>query len=213
MIEYFYDVEQGSDEWAKMRLGIPTASIFHTVLAQGRSGTESKTRDKLMKQLAGEILTGEVAEGFSNAAMERGKVMENEARRLYAFIRQAEPKRIGFVKNGIMGCSPDSLIGEDGALEIKTQAPHLLIDTLIKGIFPPEHRAQCQGTLLVTERKWIDLMVFYRGMPPFIIREGRDEEYIRQLSDAIRVFEFDLRKLVAKIAAMNGKPVNILSAG
>jgi hypothetical protein len=171
-------------------------------MAFGGGGGESKTRDKLMKQLAGELLTEEIAEGFSNPAMDRGKVMEDEARKLYAFTRQVEPKRVGFVKNGIMGCSPDSLIGDDGALEIKTQAPHLLIDTLTKGIFPPEHKAQCQGTLLVTERKWIDLMVYYRGMPPFIIREKRDEEYIRELQDAIKVFEFDMRKLVKRIQAM-----------
>jgi len=171
-------------------------------MAFGRGGGESKTRDKLMKQLAGELLTEEIAEGFSNAAMDRGKVMEDEARKLYAFTRQTEPKRIGFVRNGIMGCSPDSLIGDDGALEIKTQAPHLLIDTLTKGIFPPEHKAQCQGTLLVTERKWIYLMVYYRGMPPFIIREKRDEEYIRDLQNAVTVFEFDMRKLVSRIRAM-----------
>jgi hypothetical protein len=196
------ECEQGSPEWFQVRLGLPTASNFAVIMASGRSGGESKTRDKLMKQLAGEILTGEVAEGFSNAAMERGKMMEDEARKLYAFTRQVEPKRVGFVKNGIMGCSPDSLIGDDGALEIKTQAPHLLIDTLTKGTFPPEHKAQCQGTLLVTERKWIDLMVYYRGMPPFIIREKRDDEYIRELQDAIKVFEFDMRKLVKRIQAM-----------
>lgn len=201
MIEII-DVEQGSEEWFKARLGLPTASNFSTIMASGRSGGESKTRDKLLKQLAGEILTGEPAEAYTNFAMERGKAMEGEAREFYAFARDVVPTRVGFVRNGIMGCSPDSLIGEDGVLEIKTQAPHLLIDTLTRGTFPSEHRAQCQGSLLVTERKWVDLLVFYRGMPPFIQRQERDEPYIQEIKDAVDIFEGELRKLVDRIKAM-----------
>ena len=125
--------------------------------------------------------------------------MEAEARNLYAFTNEVELTRVGFVRNGIMGCSPDSLIGTDGALEVKTQAPHLLIETLTKGSFPPEHRAQCQGTLLVTERQWIDLIVYYRGMPPLIIRQERDEGYIEQIKESVTVFEYDLRQLVKRI--------------
>ena len=37
-------------------------------------------------KLAGEILTGEPMESFTNAHLERGKVMEPEARELYGFV-------------------------------------------------------------------------------------------------------------------------------
>ena len=198
MIQIF-DCEQGSEDWFRLRLGVPTASNFSTIMAHGRGGGESKGRDTLMRKLAGEILTGEPAERYSNSSMERGKEMEAEARNLYAFTNEVELTRVGFVRNGIMGCSPDSLIGTDGALEVNTQAPHLLIETLTKGSFPPEHRAQCQGTLLVTERQWIDLIVYYRGMPPLIIRQERDEGYIEQIKESVTVFEYDLRQLVKRI--------------
>jgi hypothetical protein len=73
-----FQCEQGSADWYSCRLGIPTASKFKDVLAKG----EGKTRKRYMLDLAGERLTGEPAEGFTNAYMERGKLMEDEARGL-----------------------------------------------------------------------------------------------------------------------------------
>jgi len=61
-----HDVEQGSEEWFKVRAGMPTASEFATVMASGRGGGDSKTRRTYMLKLAGEILTGEPKENYSN---------------------------------------------------------------------------------------------------------------------------------------------------
>jgi len=117
------DCEQGSELWFQCRAGIPTASEFSTVMARGKDGGASITRLKYMRQLAGEILTGEPApEGYSNAYMARGHELEDEARSLYAFMRDAEPQRVGFIRNGQKGASPDSLIGDTSGLE-KDQLP------------------------------------------------------------------------------------------
>src|SRR5580700_8580797 len=62
MIQIF-TCEQGTDEWRKARAGIPTASRFSDVLAQG----QGKTRRKYMMELLGERLTGEPMAEFSNA--------------------------------------------------------------------------------------------------------------------------------------------------
>jgi hypothetical protein len=200
MIEII-DCAQNSEEWLRARLGIPTASQFATVMAQGRGGGESVTRRKYLYQLAGEIVTGEPAEGFTTPAMERGHEMEGEARDLYAFIADAEPLQVGFVKNATVGagCSPDALLGEFGALEIKTKAPHVLIETLLRGDMPPEHKAQCQGVLLVTGRAWIDLFCYWPKMPPFRHRSYRDEEYLKTLKCEISRFNEDLAAIVEKI--------------
>ncbi len=194
-MQIFTDLEQNSPEWLRARMGIPTASAFSQLLAKG----EGKTRRTYMLKLAGEIITGEPMEGFSNEHTERGHEMEGEARDLYAFTSPAPLERVGFVRNGRMGCSPDSLIGPDGGLEIKTKLPHLLIELMLKNEFPPEHKAQVQGTLLVTGRQWWDLLVYYRGMPPFVIRAVRDEPYIQTLRTEIDRFNADLDKIVADI--------------
>lgn len=193
------DVEQGSPEWFKVRAGMPTASEFATVLANGRGGGESKTRATYMRKLAGEILTGEPMEIYTNVHMERGKIMEDEARSLYAFLNDVEPERVGFVVNGRKGCSPDSFIGTNGAIEIKTALPHILIDFLLKNEFPPEHKAQCQGVLWVAEREWIDLVVYWPKLPLFVKRAFRDEEYIKNLSVKVDEFNAELTKMVDAI--------------
>ena len=195
MLEIFEDIEQGTDEWRQVRAGIPTASAFKSILAKG----EGKMRKTYMHKLAGEIITGEPAESYSNGYMDRGHALEAEARDLYAFMSDAEPKQVGFIRNGAKGCSPDSLIGDAGMLEIKTQAPHLLIETLIADKFPAEHVAQCQGALWVAEREWIDLVVYYPGMPTFTKRAYRDEEYIAALAGHVDAFNVELQALVEKV--------------
>lgn len=192
--------EQGSADWHRVRSGIPTASEFHTVLAKGKDGkSPSLTRKTYLYKLAGEIITGEPAESYSNAHMERGKEMEAAAREHYAFITEADPELVGFITNGPKGCSPDALIGDDGMLEIKTKLPHLQIECLFRGDLPPEHRAQCQGALWVAEREWIDFCSYWPKMPPFIVRVTRDDAYIAELASAVDAFNAELAEIVDKV--------------
>lgn len=193
------DCDQGSLEWHAARAGIATASEFHTVLASGRDGGDSKTRRSYMLRLAGEIITGDAAETYSNAHMERGKVMEAEARDRYAFEHDCDLRLVGFIKGDRVGCSPDALIAADGGLEVKTKEPHRLIEVILRDTFPPEHRAQCQGVLWVAEREWIDLACYWPGMPLFTSRMHRDEGYIARLADAVDAFNGELDEVVARV--------------
>ena len=193
------DCEQRSDEWYEARRGIPTASEFKAILSKGKGTAPSKTRLSYMRRLAGEIITGSPGETFESAAMIRGREMEAEARDFYAFMHDAEPTPVGFIRNARKGCSPDSLLGDDGMLEIKTQRADLLIDTILKDGFPPEHRAQCQGQLWIAEREWLDLAVYWPGMPLFVKRAERDEQYIKDLSDAVDAFTEELDAMVEKV--------------
>lgn len=214
------DVEQGSPEWFAARMGIPTASEFSTVLAKG----EGKTRKSYMRKLAGEIVTGEPTEPYSNVHLERGKAMEAEARELYAFLREQEPKIVGFVINERKGCSPDSFLGTDAVLEIKTALPHILIEKIEADKFPSEHVAQCQGALWVCEREWVDIAIYWPKMPLFVKRAYRDEKYIATLSDEVDRFNEELALLVERVRSYGAPPlkavrqqleasVNILNAG
>lgn len=196
-----FTMDQGSDEWMRARLGIPTASNFATVMAKG----QGKTRRTYMQKLAGEIITGQPTENYANGYMERGHEMEDEARSLYAFQVGCDPETVGFIRNGQKGCSPDSIVGSNGLVEIKSKAPHILIDVYERDDIPPEHKAQCQGALWVAEREWIDFVAFYRGMPLFIQRAVRDEDYIANLSDEIDRFNDELAALVERVQAY-GQP-------
>ena len=198
MIEII-DCEQNSDEWLRARIGLPTASMFATVMASGRGGGESLTRKKYLYQLAGEIITGETSEGYTNAAMQRGHELESEALVAYSLTNNDDIVKVGFVRNGQKGASPDSLLGDAGALEIKTKQPNVLIETLMRDGFPPEHKAQCQGVLWVAEREWIDLCAYWPKMPLYVKRAYRDEEYIKTMADAVDRFNDELAATVDKI--------------
>lgn len=195
--------EQNSEEWLMARCGIPTASEFATVMAKGRGGGDSKTRQTYLYKLAGEVITGRPMETFSNVHMERGHAMEAEARDLYAFMTDAPLERVGFIRNGRKGASPDSLSGSSGMVEIKTKLPHLMIETILRGEFPPEHKAQCQGQLWVAEREWVDIAVYWPGMPLFVQRAHRDEAYIRDLASAVDQFNAELDMIVDRVRAFD----------
>lgn len=199
------DVEQGSPEWYAARLGIPTASAFSTILSSNKEAKDKKTRTEYMRKLAGEIVTGEPMESYSNVHMERGKVQEDEARDLYAFMQDCDPQRVGFILNGERGCSPDSLIGEDGGLEIKAALPHIQIDRLLRGTLPAEHKAQVQGNIWLCERKWWDFCSYCPKLPLLVVRVMRDDDYIADLSKAVDQFNSELTELVNQIMAFHAK--------
>lgn len=192
-----FDFEQGSPEWHACRIGIPTASMFGAV----KAGGDGKTRTTYMRKLAGEIICGEVMDGFTNAHMERGHAMEDDARSAYAFMFDQEPQRVGFMRRGNCGCSPDSRIGASGLLEIKTKLPHLHIEVLERKdkSLPPEHRPQVQGQLYVSELEFVDFVSYWPRMPLFVTRIYRDEDYIKNLAGEIDRFCDELAALVERV--------------
>lgn len=203
-----FECEQGSPEWWACRLGIPTASEFSTVMAKGKDGKKdgstSRTRMKYMRRLVGERITGEAVESYTNADMERGKEMEAQARDFYAFMHDAAPQRVGFIRNGEMGCSPDSLLGADGGLEIKTAIPEIQIDRLERNDLPPEHKAQVQGSLWVAEREWWDFISYWPRLPLFVMRVYRDEAYIREIEREVSAFLDEFHALEFRIRQLDG---------
>lgn len=197
MIEIF-NCQQGTPEWFQCRLGIPTASEFHSVLAKG----EGKTRRTYMYKLVGERLTNEVQDTFTTVHTERGKIMEAEAREMYSF-DVADMKAIGFIRRtmtwGAVGCSPDAIIGEDGLLEVKTKLPHLQLEAFLADRLPPEHVAQCQGALWVSGRKWLDFISYWPGLPLFVKRVYPDLEYFARLDVGLRDFYSEMDNVLQKL--------------
>ncbi len=196
-MEIFKDIEQGSDEWKRLRAGIPTASEFSALLARG----EGKMRSGLMRRLAGEVVTGEPEATYSNGDMARGNAMEDEARRTYALVADlpAPLEQVAFVKNFGAGCSPDALVGSDGGTEFKNNKPSILIDIWERDRVPPEHIPQIQGNMWVCERSWWDFVAYWPKMPIFIKRVKRDPAYIANLAREVAEFNRELDALVERI--------------
>jgi hypothetical protein len=201
-IQIIRGIEQGTDQWRALRLGKITASCFNDVQAGGVGSAPSKTRDLYMRKLAGEIITGIPAEHYTNKYMERGNAMEPQARAKYAFMKNVDLDQITFIDRGRIGGSPDAFVGTDGILEIKTMAPHLLIEHISRDGIAVEHHAQCQGLLWLSDREWIDCASYYTGMPMKVARMYRDQNYIRNLERAVVSFLADLDEMVARVKSV-----------
>jgi hypothetical protein len=199
-----FNCDQGSEEWHECRRGIVTASRFADVLAKG----QGITRRKYLYTLAGEVLTGECADSFTNQHMERGHEMEADAINLYAFDRELDPIVVGFMRRGRAGCSPDRIVGIDGMVEVKSKLPHLQLEVLERDDLPPEHKAQVQGQLWVSGRDWCDFVSYWPRLPLFVKRVERDEKYIATLAQAVADFVGELDALVAKY----GTPIELENA-
>ena len=155
-----------------------------------------------MMTLLGEGMTGQPAASYSNAHMERGKVMEEEACEMYSFTREISLTKVGFIRNGRVGCSPDRLIGNDGMVEAKTKLPHLQIEVLLADKLPSEHVHQVQGGLWVAEREWCDFLSYWPGLPMFVTRVYRDQPYIEKLAKEVSAFLDEMDGLETRLRKM-----------
>ncbi len=208
-----HECVQNSANWYAAKVGILSASSFKDILAEGKG----LMRKAYMHRLAAERLTGEFSETYTNGYMEGGHVVEDEIRNAYAFLHDAEPSRVGFVTldDGSAGCSPDSLIGDTGGLEIKSALPNLVVGYIEADRFPAEHMAQVQGTLWITGREWWDIAIGPRagkgteariatGVPYFFKRAYRDETFIAELAVQVARFNDELAALVERIRNYGG---------
>jgi predicted phage-related endonuclease len=188
------DCTQNSQKWHEARTGVATASSFQDVLSKGGG----KTRRSYMLKLASERIRGESADSFSNIYTDRGHEFEDVAKDLYTQQTGNKVVICGFMKD-VYGYSPDGLVDDDGLIEIKTKSGHLQIDLLLSGDVPSEHLAQIQGGLMVSGRKWVDFISYCPGLPIFIKRVERDEQYITNLRIELALFEKELQEIVEQI--------------
>jgi len=197
---YHRDVIQGTDEWLAQCRGILTASEVGLILTPTlKVANNEKTRSHLYELLAQRI-TGYVEPRYVSDDMLRGQDDELEARALYAK-HYAPVEQCGFVTRqfdwGVLGYSPDGLVGDDGLLECKSRLQKHQVKTILdwhcEGATPSEYLLQCQTGLLVTQRKWIDLVSYSGGLPLCVMRMHQDEVMHEAIMAAHQAFEKQLR--------------------
>ncbi|WP_280563521.1 MULTISPECIES: lambda exonuclease family protein [unclassified Chromohalobacter] len=197
-------LDQGTPEWHAARLGIVTMSELKTLLVKGKGpGGLGSGALSYMHQLIGERITGEPSDAFQgNAHTQRGHALEPVARELYhEATGLPHLKQVGIILNHGVGYSPDCLVDRNGLAEIKTKLPKYQIELLLAGELPPEHVAQCQGGLWVSEREWIDFVSYWPGMPLFVKRAYRDEAMIRTIAERVDAFHEELERRMALVMA------------
>lgn len=123
-----------------------------------------------------------------------GKAWEEEACGAYEFLTDVDLHHVGLIVHKqlpYVAASPDGLVGDDGGVEIKCHKSfEQFIVTRDHGV-PARHKAQVQGNLWVSGRRWWDFVGYWKGarlgQPASdiaIVRVERDEQYIARLNEA-----------------------------
>ena len=196
MIKYHEEMIQGSEAWHAARCGLLTASEMCLIVTPKlKAASNDKERSHLYELLAQRI-TGYVEPSYISDSMLRGQEDEIEARIQYGK-HYAPVTECGFITNDkwgfTIGYSPDALVGDDGLLECKSRNQKHQIRTLCEYVsadtIDPDYMIQVQTGLLVSERKWIDLVSYCGGLPMATVRVFPSDEIQTAIITAAASFE------------------------
>jgi YqaJ-like viral recombinase domain len=195
-VEYHKAVTQGSLEWLQLRCGLLTASEMKHVITPTLAIANNEKKRGHVYELLSQRITQFVEEGYQSFDMMRGHADEIDARELY-HQTYAQVEECGFVTNDKwgfkIGFSPDGLVGEDGLIECKSRVPKYQAQTIVECVANEkchdDYVIQVQTALLVSERKWCDVISYCGGMPMATVRVYPSDEVQRAIVKAARAFE------------------------
>lgn len=204
----YRDIQQGSDEWMKVRLAKITGSKFDALMPEPKNKADriSKTTESYLMQLACEKVMGKQLPSFKNDAMQRGNDMEPIARNFYELKNSVDVEQVAFIEHSeFCGVSPDGLIGTDGIIEIKSPDTLTQVRRYLNNEgLPSDYFWQVHGQLWVAEREWCDFVSFDDRIETdaqyIQARVYRDEEAIKKLSGKVDVCTAILCEYIEKLS-------------
>lgn len=203
-VQIHCDYEQGSAKWLEARCGLLTASEFDRIITPTLKIADNVKSRAHLWELAAQRITGYVEPCYISDAMLRGQEDEILARADYDK-HYAPVKQCGFVTNSkwgfTLGCSPDGLVGDEGLIECKSRGQKFQVQTIVEhfeaGTVPDDFILQVQGQLLVTERKWCDLISRSGGLHQITMRVEADPVVQDAIIEAAAKFESRINEVVA----------------
>lgn len=212
--------EQNSVEWLNARCGVVTASEFNNLISPtGEIRKGEMPKSYLAKKVA-EVWQGGPLLEVNVWDMDAGKILEEEARPWYEAAFDCEVKTVGFITSddGKIGCSPDGLIGYSSIMSgetvtgklsgIEIKCPRVETHTgyLLSGSIPKDYIAQVQGSLFVTGFNEWKFMSYRRRFPNLVLNIERDEDFIKNLYQALSDFLEKFQSSLIRMEEINGGP-------
>lgn len=207
-------IEQGDEEWHRLRLGVITASEVHNVISKPRSGTKwTCMKMSYFHTLLAEVCTG-VAPEVNAKALAWGKQYEEDARTLFEFTTG-----VSVIESPILfrdetmrtACSPDGLCSNGFGLELKCPFTSRDFMKFRLGGFDAikaDYMAQVQYSMWVNKNPaW-----FFANYDPRMKREGlhyvvveRDEKYMAYFDEMVPEFIEKMDEALAEIGFTFGE--------
>lgn len=201
------NVEQGSPEWFRLKLGVISSSNAHKAV----SGRKSETRLTYMAELVAQICTGVAAE-INAKELAWGKLHEPEARKFFEFETKQTLTVVGFAFKDTTyreGTSADGILdlirsGWEGKCPYNSAN---FIKFLVADKIKPEWQWQYQHTMRVTDAQlWnfsqYDPRMIQNTMKTVIAK--RDEEKQKVFEDTIPLFIEDMDKMLERAGVKYG---------
>lgn len=203
MPKLYFDVQQGTPAWYRLRSGIPTASEFSQIITPKKMELSASRRKYACRLLAERLLNWQAESLDRISHIEEGKAQEPFAVAQLEEIYEIETKRIGFAtsNDGRFGASPDRvvMVGDAVGITVEAKCPTIPVqfERLLYGT-GDEYRMQILGQLWITEA---DKAIFYSyspRMPAFRAEMGRDEVAIKQVETALNFFSDELDEMTER---------------
>lgn len=191
------NIEQGSPEWLRMKLGVISASNVHAVLA--KKGTQA--RENYLLDLVSQIATKQ-SETIDGQALRWGRENEDGARSAYEMITQRSVEQVAFIygKDKRIGASPDGII-KDQSIGCEFKSPwssrnhtaFLIADKVKK-----EYIYQVQFCMYVTGFEYWDFCSYDKRF----IKNMLKIVTVKKDSSIFQMFENEIPLFVSEMDAM-----------
>lgn len=185
-------IEQRSEEWFNQRLGKFTSSNIHKLMGIKGLG---ETGNTYCFELAVDLVEGrDLGDNLVTFDMQRGIDLEPFAIEKFTelmSLRFVKVEQTGFIElNDYTGSSPDSLVGDDGVLEIKCPKRDNFFKIVANDYeaIKKEYFLQMQHQMYCTNRNIAYFFNFYihNGNPLWhLIEVPRDDETIEKMEGRI----------------------------
>jgi len=204
------EYQQNSLEWLHAHAGVLTASQFGQFFDSDWEVRTGEMPKKLLARKLAEWWMGGplIANEVNTFSIEQGRILEQEALPWLTLEKDIAVERVGFVTtdDGLIGCSPDGLIGDNSGIEVKCPNADTHVRYLIDGGLPREYVAQVHGCLYVTQRpSWLFLS-YRRGFTPLLLTISRNQEIMDKIHLGLQAWHQWFAVCKDRLEKINGEP-------
>lgn len=142
-----HNIEQQTPEWHQLKKGKISGTVLKALMS-------SRTKKDAIYELVAQKLTIGVQEDYENA-MDRGNRLEPEAIAAFEFETGKKVERTGFIEsddNEHIGSSPDGIIGDTEAVEVKCLNGTKHVKMWLEDEIPKEYEWQVVQYFVVNDK-------------------------------------------------------------